>query len=330
MRRLLGTLMLAVIAVAMVPAASAAAATPPKAGPAQRFGLRLVDVPVSEANNPRGLRYIIDYLRTGTTIHRRILVVNDETRTAKFTVYPDAAQIADEAFTGDAGATRSELTSWISMQHAALTLAPGASETDMITIKVPLGATRGEHYGVIWVQQAAFVRGANGFGINEVDRVGVRMYLAVGHGGAPPTDFDITSVTGHLSAAGQPSVLVHVANTGGRAVDLDGSTSLTDGPGITSAGPFPAGRIITLAPGQSGTMSFATSRSLPDGSWRAKVTLVSGITTSTATKTVLFGALAASQHHSSVLVWAGVALAAIVLSGILVVILGRRRRRALA
>jgi hypothetical protein len=198
---------------------------------------------------------------------------------------------------------------------------------DMITIKVPSGATRGEHYGVIWVQQAAFVRGANGFGISEVDRVGVRIYLAVGHGGAPPTVFDITSVTGHLSAGGQPSVLVHVDNTGGRAVDLDGSASLTDGPGITSAGPFPAGRIITLAPGQSGTMSFATPKSLPDGSWRAKVTLTSGITTSTATKTVLFGALAASQHRSSVLVWAGVALAAIILSGILVAILVRRRRR---
>jgi hypothetical protein len=84
MRRLLGTMLLAVAAGTMTPAAVAAAATQPKAGPVQRFGARLVDVPVSEANNPRALRYIIDYLPTGTTIHRRIFVKNYETRAARF------------------------------------------------------------------------------------------------------------------------------------------------------------------------------------------------------------------------------------------------------
>jgi len=29
---------------------------------------------------------------------------------------------------------------------------------DLVTIKVPRGATRGEHCGVIWVQQAAHLR----------------------------------------------------------------------------------------------------------------------------------------------------------------------------
>jgi hypothetical protein len=329
MRRLLGMMMLAVVAGTMAPAATAAAAavaaaTQPKPGPAQRFGLRLVDVPVSEAHNPRGLRYIVDYLPTGTTIHRRILVVNYETRTSKLTVYPDAAQITDETFTGDAGQTRSELTGWISVQHSSLTLAPESSQMDMITIKVPPGASRGEHYGVIWVQQTAYVRGANGLGISEVDRVGVRIYLAVGRGGAPPTIFAITSITGHLSAMGQPSILVHVDNTGGRAVDLDGSARLTDGPGGTSAGPFPAQRIITLAPGQSGNMSFAPPKSLPDGSWRAQVSLVSGITRATATQTVQFGALAASPGRLGVMAWAGIALGGIALSGILAAMLVRR------
>ena len=205
MRRLLGTMLLAVVAGTMTPAAVAAAATQPKTGPVQRFGARLVDVPVPEADNPRALRYIIDYLPTGTTIHRRILVMNDETQTARFTIYPDAAQISDELFTGDAGATRNELTGWISVQHPVLTLAAGASVMDMVTIKVPLGASRGEHYAVIWVQQESYARGANGFGVNEVSRVGIRIYLAVGRGGAPPTVFAITSITGHRSAEGQPS-----------------------------------------------------------------------------------------------------------------------------
>jgi hypothetical protein len=159
MRRLFATVLLAVVtgtvaAAAVAPAAVAgvAASGAPSKAPVQQFGTRLVDVPVSEANNPRGLRYIIDYLPTGTIISRRILVTNHETRAAHFTVYSDAAQISGEQFHGDTGATRSELTSWISVQHAAVTLAAGASEMDLVTIKVPAGATRGEHYGVIWVQ----------------------------------------------------------------------------------------------------------------------------------------------------------------------------------
>jgi hypothetical protein len=324
MRRLLGTVMLAVVAGTMIPAAAAAAAAQPKTGPAERFGVRLVDVPVSEADNPRALRYIIDYLPTGTTIHRRILVVNDETRTAHFTVYPDAAQISDGQFTGQAGATRSELTSWISVQHPAVTLAAGASEMDMITIKVPAGATRGEHYGVVWVQQESTVQGTSGFGVKEINRVGVRVYLAVGPGGAPPTAFAVGSITGQRSAAGQPSIVVHVDNTGGRAVDLGGTARLTDGPGGSSAGPFPSGQIITLAPGQSGNMNFALPKTLPDGSWRAKLTLVSGITTVTATGTIQFGARTAAGIHLGLMAWGGIIVGGIALLGFLAALLVRR------
>jgi hypothetical protein len=334
MRRLLGTMLLAVVAGTVTPAAAAAAGGQPATGPAQTFGARLVDVPVSAANNPRAYRYIIDYLPTGTTIHRRIFVQNDETRTARFTVYPDAAQISDELFTGEAGATRNELTGWISVQHPVLTLAPGAFVMDTVTIKVPLGATRGEHYAVIWVQQESRARGANGFGVNEVARVGIRVYLAVGRGGAPPTSFAITSVTGRRSASGKPSLLVHVDNTGGRAVDLSGTVRLTGGPGNSSAGPFPAQQIITLAPGQSGTMTFAPPKSLPDGPWQAKVTLVSGITTSTRTQTVQFGGLVAAPAGLGVMGWTGIAVGVIALGFVLAVVLVRRhaaqRRRASA
>ena len=45
----------------------------------------------------------------------------------RFTVYADAAYIANELFTGYAGETPNELTGWISVQHPAVTLAPGAS-----------------------------------------------------------------------------------------------------------------------------------------------------------------------------------------------------------
>lgn len=322
--------MLTLAAGTLSPAVGAAASTRlPAARQPQVFGVRLVDVPVSEAGNPRGLRYIIDYLRTGTVIHRRILIMNQESHRARFTVYPGAASIAGGMFTGYAGATGNELTGWITVRHRALTLAPGASAMDTITIKVPAGATRGEHYAIIWVQQAAQSHAASGFGLTEITRVGIRVYLAVGKGGVPPTVFAITSVTTRQSASGQRSIVAHADNTGGRAVDLGGTVRLSDGPGNSSAGPYPAQRIVTLAPGQTGDMTFVLPKSLPGGSWRATINLVSGITTCTATVAISFPAIAAAQPGLSGTAWAAIALGAflLVLAAAVVMVRYALRRR---
>ena len=297
------------------PVASAATSSSPSAapGPQGTFGVRLVDVPVSEAGNPRALRYIIDYLPTGAVIHRRILVANDEARTARFTVYADAAYISGGEFIGYAGATRNELTNWVSVQDPTVTLAAGAAVMDMITIRVPPGATRGEHYGVIWVQQTAKARARDReSGVVEVSRVGVRLYVAVGRGGAPPSSFDITSITGHLTDARQPIIVAHVNNTGGRAIDLNGSVSLTHGPGGSSSGPFPAQRIVTLAPGQSWNMTFAAPKSLPEGSWEVTANLASGLTKATATAPIQLTANVAAQAATSATPWIWLALGGLV------------------
>lgn len=312
MRRLLSMLILALAAETIVPAASAFAGGPPGPPPAsrpgtQRFGVRLFDVPVADAHNPRGLRYIIDYLPSGQAIHRRILIMNEESRTAHFTIYPDAARIGHGLFTGDAGESRSELTSWITLKHRSLTLRPHASVLDMATIRVPRGATRGEHYGVIWAQQVAHGRTANDFSITEVARVGIRIYLAVGRGGAPPTTFAITSVAGRRSAGGQPLLIAHVHNTGGRAIDLSGQARLTHGPGRTTAGPFREQQIITLAPGQSANMTFAPGKALPTGPWLARITLASGFTTHTTQTTIHFptSTADATKTHVPMIIWGG-------------------------
>jgi hypothetical protein len=291
-RRLLGmfgTLALALAAGTVVPAAGASAGVnPPPTASSERFGVRLVDVPVSEAKNPRALRYIIDDLPPGTVIHRRIMILNQETHRSHFTVYAAAAHIKNGYFVGDAGATRSELTGWIRIRHRRVTLPAESSATDMVTIRVPRHATRGEHYGVIWLQQKARARTARGTELSEIARVGVRIYLAVGQGGALPTNFAITSVSGHLSAQGQPLITAAVRNDGGRAVDLTGTVRLTGGPGGTSAGPFQVQQIITLAPGQSGTVTFMPSKRLPAGPWQARLVLVSGLTTRTVSATIQF------------------------------------------
>jgi hypothetical protein len=289
MRVLLGLLIL-MAAVALVPlgASASAVGAPGSDLGLPEFGIRLYDVPVDEVGNPRALRYIVDYLPSGTVIHRRILIMNNEPGPAHFTVYPDAATIAGGSFIGDAGETRSELTSWITVGNPSLTLAAHAQVLETVTIQVPRNATRGEHYGVIWIQQVSPARTASGVAIKEVARVGIRIYLAVGPGGAPPTTFTVTSLTGYLSSLGRPTLVAHVRNTGGRAVDLGGQLRLTRGPVGETAGPFPDQRIVTLAPGQSGNVIFTPGKGLSTGPWLATVTLVSGFTTDTASATVEF------------------------------------------
>ena len=329
MRRLLGVLLLALAAGTLVPAASAVAgANPAKPGPEQ-FGVRLVDVPVSEAHNPRALRYIIDYLPAGAVIHRRIAILNEESATSHFTIYPDAARITHGSFLGDAGHTRSELTTWVSIAHPSVTLRPHSSVMDMVTIRVPRKPTRGEHYGVIWVQQVAHARNARGFAIKEVSRVGIRIYLAVGRGGVPPTNFTITSIAGRRSSGGQAILTALAHNTGGRAVDLGGTARLTHGPGGTSAGPFPIHQIITLAPGQSDHVTFIPGRRLPSGPWQATITLTSGFTRRTASATILFSPHLASSlwTRPSTMVWAIVVVAALVLLILIPVRRARQTRR---
>ena len=147
---------------------------------------------------------------------------------------------------------------------------------------------------------------------------------------SPPTNFTIASVTGHRSARGRPTILVHVENTGGRAVDLNGTVRLSDGPGNTGAGPFRAQQIITLAPGQSGTMTFTPPKSVPNGPWKARVTLVSGLTTRAATASVQFVPLVAAHPGLSLMAWLGLSLAgAVVILAVVAFITARRvaRRR---
>lgn len=329
MRRLIGVLLLALAAGTLVPAASAVAGANPAKPGAQRFGVRLVDVPVSEAHNPRALRYIIDYLPAGAVIHRRIAILNEESTTSHFTVYPDAARITHGGFIGDAGHTRNELTTWVSIAHRSVTLRSHSSVMDLVTIRVPRKPTRAEHYGVVWVQQVANARNARGFAVKEVSRVGIRIYLAVGRGGVPPTKFTITSIAGHRSANGGALLTAVAHDTGGRAVDLYGHARLTDGPGGTSAGPFLIHQVITLAPGQSDTVTFIPGKRLPSGPWRATVTLVSGFTRRTASATILFSPHLASSLWSrpSTMVWGIVAIAALALLILIPVRRARQTRR---
>ncbi|WP_370149028.1 peptidase [Streptacidiphilus sp. EB129] len=199
-------------------------------------------------------------------------------------LYADSASLGAGQFSF--GTTPNELTSWISFQRSSLDLSPDSNATVMTTIQVPARASQGERYAVIWAEVSA-PPGAQG-NIGVVNRVGVRVYLDVGPGGDPPSDFQIENLAAARAANGQPQVLAQVRNTGKRALDMSGSLTLTNGPASTSAGPFPATDGTTLGPGDSAPVTAALDRQLSNGPWTATFTLYGGLVQHTANATLTF------------------------------------------
>ena len=137
-------------------------------------------------------------------------------------------------------------------------------------------------YAAIW---AEISNGAAG--VSLVNRVGLRMYVDVGGDNPAPTSF-LDSLTAVRGSDGRPGVSAQVHNDGGRALDISGTVSLSDGPGSLSAGPFPAQVGSTLAPGQSLSVMIPLDRQLPDGPWQVSLTLRSGLTEKTAQGRIQF------------------------------------------
>lgn len=118
--------------------------------------------------------------------------------------------------------------------------------------------------------------------------MGIRVYLAVGKGGAPAPNFAISSLTAKRQHNGRPAVAALVRNTGGRALDLSGKLTLGKGPDGLSAGPFTAQLGTTIAPGQSEPVTVTLNTQVPDGPWKALIHLKSGLTSRTAEATITF------------------------------------------
>lgn len=267
----LGTGLRALLVVLGVLALLSAPGTARAAGDGN-LSIRLTEAPSSRQDDPRARIYIVDHLAPGTTITRHVEVTNDSPVSRRVSIYPGPSRILDDAWSPlERGAT-SELTSWTSVGLERVRLAPHSSITVPVTIRVPRDASEGERYGVVWAQTASTDPGQ----VKLVSRVGIRVYLSVSPGGEPATDFRIDAMTGVRSPDGRLQVLADVTNTGGRAVDLEGSLRLTDGPHSLSAGPFPVIEGTTLSPGDHGEVRVDLDKDLPLGPWHAVLQLRSG------------------------------------------------------
>jgi hypothetical protein len=266
------------------PATSALAQAPQTAPPG--IGVKLLQGPADSVDNPRAHEYIIDHLAPGTLISRQIGFTNGDAQPADLSFYAAAADIRGGVFEPGPDRAANELTSWMTFAPASATVQPGQTLPVTVTISVPADATAGERYAAALGERSS-APSASG-GVATVSRVGIRIYLSVGPGGAPPTAFTIDSMTARRDTDGHPLVTAKVHNTGERAVDLSGRLELMNGPSSLSAGPFPVRTAATLIPGETGDVSVALDPALPNGPWDARITLVSGVTSAVGTAQLTF------------------------------------------
>ncbi|MBU8855846.1 MULTISPECIES: DUF916 domain-containing protein [unclassified Micromonospora] len=264
-----------------------APAAPAAAGRAQQpagdadtggIGLRLLDIPTDRVADPRAQVYVVDHVRPGSTISRRVEVRNTSTQPLRVELYAGAASIVGTAFTVPEGRKGNELSGWVRLGRKTVDLEPDGRKAVTVDIVVPKSASKGERYGAIWAQVTSpSGRGGN---VTQVHRVGVRLYLDVGPGGEPPTDFRIESVTARPGAGRFPVVTAHVVNTGERALDMTGTLTLSKD--AVRAGPFRVSSGATIPPGGSGDVGIELDQSLPAGLWDVRLVLASGTVERTA------------------------------------------------
>ncbi len=259
--------------------------------PTGTIGIRLLDQPASEAGDPRAQIYIVDHLAPGTEIQRRI-EVSTTTSAAQVRLYAAAASITDGSFLGAPGDTPNDLSTWTSVTPGAITMTSGQVATATVTITVPRDAAPGEHYGVVWAEARAPASAAGG--VTQVNRVGIRLYLSIGPGGAPAADFSIDSLAAGRSDDGVRTVVARVHNTGGRALDISGTLDLRTTSGDLHAGPYPADLGTTLAIGATEGVTISIDTDLPAGPWDAQITLHSGLVERSAIAELTFPAAGVS------------------------------------
>lgn len=334
MRRALA--LLALVAGTLVPAVGASAQDP------GGVGIRLLEAPTSRQDDPRARRAVVDHVKPGTTFTRRFEVSNTTRGQRLIAVYAAAADVRGGQWIDQPGRTQNELSRWVTLDTANADLAPGATVQPRLTISVPANASAGERYAVVWAELPPSSPGPGGFSV--VNRVGLRIYLSVGPGGEPKSDFVVESVTAQRDAQRRPVVEATVRNTGGRALDLSGNLTLRDGPNGLSAGPIDARLGTTLAIGATAPVTFVLEPTIIDGPWRARVELKSGTVVRAAEATITFPTTAGAvgtpvsaapvaptggSGSSSALPWAFVAIGLLlVLAALLLLLLLMRRRPA--
>jgi hypothetical protein len=278
---------LAVLAGTIAPAGTALATQLQPGTGGGRIGVQLIDVPPVANAELLGHAYIVGRLVPGARITRQIEITNSTLATANVSVYAAGATQHRSIFAFAPGHGSNELSSWTSVSRHVVRMQSRTKTLDTVTINVPKDASSGERYALVWAEVSATAPVAGG--VTLVNRVGIRMYVSVGPGGAPPSKFVIRSIAATRSTGGRV-IVANIRNSGRRTLELSGTLTLSNGPGRLSAGPFPVKFGRALSPNDTRPLTVRLDKRLPRGPWRVQLHLTSGPVTHTAVATLTFPA----------------------------------------
>ncbi|MBW3620201.1 MAG: peptidase [Actinobacteria bacterium] len=247
-------------------------------------GIRLVDIPAERFEDPRARLYIIDHVAPGTTIERRVEVTNTTGSELQLGLSVGAAAVSDGSFHSVDDDPASPIVGWATVTPDQVSVPAGEARETTVRIDVPPTAEDGEYYAAIWAEPPSAQVGAT----TVVNRVGIRVYLSIGEGAEPLSDFSIDDLVASRTSDGAPAVDATLTNRGGRALDISGELLLSDGPGGVVAGPFTAEPGTSVGVGQTARMTFHLDPELPAGPWLAEVVARSGLIERAAEATIEF------------------------------------------
>jgi hypothetical protein len=312
----------------ILPAGGALAA--PSLPPDRGIGIRLVGASDSAVGLSRS--YIVDRLAPGTSLRRQVEISNTTRSTVDVAIYPAAATVRGGRFAFAPGRRDNELSSWTVVSRNVARMPPGTKALETLMIHVPENASPGERYAVAWAEVSA--PAADAGGVTLVNRVGVRMYVAIGPGAAPAAAFRIGSLTAERGSAGEPLVLATVHNSGRRTLEIGGTLTLSSSRRALRAGPFRVELGAPLVPGDSQLASVRLDKGLPNGPWRARMQLRSGRVQRAAAATITFPPLAGAATEPATptrsfdsLILAGIAILVLLAIAFLAFLRWQRRRR---
>jgi hypothetical protein len=296
------------------------------------LGIRLTEAPTNRRDDPRALTTIVDHVAPGTTFTRKLEATNGERSAMSVKFYVRPATLSGGGFSID-DKNAAEIQDWATITPATAVVAAGGVAPAVLRVAVPSSATAGEYYGAVLVEKPAPTTGT---GARLATRAAIAMYLSVGTGGEPASDFQVTTLTASRDATGAAVVSAQVKNTGGRALSISGDLRLGNGPGGLNAGPFPAKLGTVIGIGASEPVTVVLDKALPAGPWKATLKLRSGRIERTSQGTVTFPDQGAAPPVSATLVegdkglpWpliAGGVAALLGLLGLLLYFLKRRSR----
>ncbi len=298
-------LALMLLALTIAPPSGPASGHGPAAGP---IGITLRPEPAGSppSTDARERGSVIAFVAPGSSLTRTVTVVNSGPDRERIDLYPAGASIRTDTFTPSATRSGNDLSSWTNVYPSTVDVPAHGSRAVKVTVSPPGGTRSGERFAMVWAQPR------DG---DVADRVGLRMYVAIGRGTAPASDFSIETVAVGTDDAGRPVISANVTNTGGRAVDITGVTTLTTGPDGQSRAPIAIARTITLARGGRGQVTAVLDPPPPSGRWLVNVTLSSGTVNRQRAATVTVPSASPDDRSPAMFGWVALGLLIMAVAG---------------